>query len=202
MQENLVRGLLAGFVLISLNSLAVAQSDPETFEVGAQFALMHLSSSSGPSRWDPGFGGRFSYDVMRSLSLEAEVNFFPRESLGGVKTQGLFGVKAGWKSDKFGVFGKARPGFTRFGRVFDCPGVDRSSCDEFAYTEFSLDLGGVVEFYPSPRTVLRFDVGDTIIRYRDTKDFPFSPEFPTIPRIFEGGTRHNLQMNIGIAVRF
>lgn len=206
MRKNLFTGGIAGLLLFSITvQAAYAQSDPK-LEVGAQFALMRHSlpggSSSGSPRWDPGFGGRITYDVARNLSLEAELNFFPREIRNGPKTQALFGIKAGRRTDKFGLFAKVRPGFVRFADVFDCPGTDRRSCGNFAHTEYALDIGGVVEFYAAPRTVLRFDVGDTIIRYRNTKDFPFSPELPTFPRFFDGRTRNNLQLNMGIGFRF
>lgn len=32
-------------------------------------------------------------------------------------------------------------------------------------TRFAVDLGGVVEWYPSKNTIVRFDAGDTIIRF-------------------------------------
>jgi len=198
MRKTLLNLGFGWVILVSTGILASGQSDPQRFELGGQFAF-------APGRWDPGFGGRFSYEVVRNLSLEAELNFFPRVEDSfhmGRKTQGLFGLKVGGRTDRFGLFGKARPGFMRFGRVFDCPGTHKLSCSEFAYAEFALDIGGVAEYYPSPRTLLRFDVGNTIIRFRDRKDFPFSPEFPTIPRILEGGTRHSLQLNLGIGVRF
>ena len=35
---------------------------------------------------------------------------------------------------------------------------------------FSMDVGGVVEFYPSRRIVTRLDIGDTIIRYGISRD--------------------------------
>jgi hypothetical protein len=58
-----------------------------------------------------------------------------------------------------------------------------------------VDLGGVVEYYPSPRRVLRFDVGDTIIHFRDTIRI-------ANPERIEGGTVHSLQLNIGFGIRF
>jgi len=51
-----------------------------------------------------------------------------------------------------------------------------------ANTDFSLDVGGVIEFYPSKLVTVRFDVGDTII----------NRSFVT----------HNLQLCAGIGFRF
>jgi hypothetical protein len=55
-------------------------------------------------------------------------------------------------------------------------------------TEAAFDMGGVVEFYPSRSTTVRFDLGDTIIRFRD-------PGYAT-------QTTHNLQFSAGFGFRF
>ena len=52
-------------------------------------------------------------------------------------------------------------------------------------TEFALDYGGVLELYPSRHVALRFDVGDTVIRFGNL-----------------GFTSHNLQITPGVAFRF
>jgi hypothetical protein len=83
------------------------------------------------------------------------------------------------------VFGKARPGFIHFSRVLGF-GCFNGPCPQPRKTVFAFDVGGVFEYYPSRRTVLRFDVGDTIIRH----DHPFLP------------TSHTLQMSFGAAFRF
>src|SRR6185295_14071423 len=111
--------------------------------------------------------------VVEVFMLEAEGNFFPRDSVldGGKKTQGFFGVKAGKRFEKFGVFAKARPGFVNYSRgdyqfagaciaVFPPP----IGCYQpVSRTNFAIDVGGVFEYYPSKRTIVRFDVGDTIV---------------------------------------
>ena len=73
------------------------------------------------------------------------------------------GIKFGLRGSRFGLFGKVRPGFTRLThRGFDCAG---SMCALAVFmlpeytTEFALDLGGIVEFYPTRRLVARFDLG-------------------------------------------
>jgi len=90
--------------------------------------------------------------------------------------QGQFGVKAGKRFRKFGIFAKARPGFVGFTEVTKLIGTTilgpfgvlnqtfngghfRSGKEAY----FSTDLGGVVEFYASRRIFTRVDVGDTII---------------------------------------
>jgi hypothetical protein len=62
-----------------------------------------------------------------------------------------------------------------------------------------MDLGGVVEVYPSRRVVVRFDAGDTMIRYgaHDVLDFGFNPEFFRAP----AQTTHNFQLSAGVGFR-
>src|SRR5437764_1323769 len=115
-------------VLIGLFGLtfqdARAQGVEKKFEVGGQFSLLRVTSSTVTSAGDisgqdretvPGFGGRFGYNISKHFAVEAEGNFFPRDRdlEGGRKIQGLFGVKAGQRFEKAGVFVKARPGFVR-----------------------------------------------------------------------------------------
>jgi hypothetical protein len=58
----------------------------------------------------------------------------------------------------------------------------------YSKTEAAFDAGGVVEFYPSRSTTVRFDLSDTIIRFRDRG-------YPT-------ETTHNLQFSAGFGFRF
>lgn len=60
----------------------------------------------------------------------------------------------------------------------------------------------MVEYYPSPRTGLRFDAGDTIIRFGDTTAFPFSPELPAFPVHRKAGTVNSFQLSVGVGIRF
>lgn len=172
-------------------------------------------------RYESGFGGRFTFNVNRNLALESELNFTPstktfdeiirggsiptRRSSGGEKTQFLAGVKYGYRGRRFGVFGKVRPGFIRFNAfpsinfqfVVPSPGGGQPKdiligVSEKPATFFNVDIGGVFEYYPTKRTVIRFDAGDTIIRFHGQDPKEINPSF----------TRHNLQMNLGFGFRF
>ena len=172
-------------------------------------------------RYESGFGGRFTFNVTRNLALESELNFTPstktfdeiirggsiptRRSSGGEKTQFLAGVKYGYRGRRFGVFGKVRPGFIRFNAfpsidfkfVVPSPGGSQPKdiligVSEKPATFFNVDIGGVFEYYPTKRTVIRFDAGDTIIRFHGQDPKGINPSF----------TRHNLQMNLGVGFRF
>lgn len=187
----------------------------QEFEIGGQFSRINFDSSpislSLQERTEPGVAGRFTYNINRTLALEAQLNFFPRrENLsdlnnfglrpGGRVLQVLFGVKAGKRFAKFGFFAKARPGFVSFGESFKgteaIEGLPIRRETE-RLTHFAFDLGGVVEYYASRRTLVRFDIGDTIIRYRAQTLRLFGT---TVQQ--SGATRHNLQMSIGFGFRF
>jgi hypothetical protein len=188
------------------------QERPKRFEAGAQFTSLFVrpqnSFPSGfalPEHTEPGFGGRFTFNLTDNIAFEAEGNYFTRLLFsfphGGHMFQGQFGGKVGKRFDRWGLFGKARPGFVGFTRVLESPGIQTPGPNFFIHKYYpSLDVGGVVEFYVSPRWMARFDVGDTIIRYSEIS-LPSINGFPTI--VFQQkATRHNLQVSSGFAFRF
>jgi hypothetical protein len=166
------------------NAQAQSHSEAPKVEVGAQYTFLRLRDFDTNTS---GVGGRVTYNATDNFAVEAEVNFFPESltnfatllSTDSRRTQGLFGVKYGIRSEKAGIFGKIRPGFMRFGQGTPISAGSSSS------TEFALDYGGVFELYPSRHVALRFDVGDTVIRFGNL-----------------GFTSHNLQITPGIAFRF
>jgi hypothetical protein len=226
--------LAAVLTVFSLHSQqARAQSDEKKMEVGGQVSFLRVPTltvnSTGvvcvttpcPSNsftisqeTVPGFGGRLGYNFSRYVGIETEGNFFPRDRdhEGGRKTQGLFGVKAGTRFDKAGIFAKARPGFVRFSRgdyqlgTGACVAVFPPPIGCFqpvAKTNFAIDLGGVVELYPSQNTIARFDAGDTIIRFGARSVAASSSALNglvVIPVAAE--TNHNFQASFGFGYRF
>jgi hypothetical protein len=203
---------------VLFTTAAEAQQDPPSrIEVGVQFSSITYPSqiTAAPGLSEPGFGGRITLNLNKNIALEAEQNFFPHNngfgsSLGGTLWQGHFGVKVGKRFGKFGIFAKARPGFASFSEAQ--AEIDRYTIDfngqpistpVFGYkrqTHFAMDLGGVVEFYPSRRVLTRIDVGDTIIHYGTfytAEDFPIGAGPHYVPR-----TTHNFQVSAGIGFRF
>ena len=182
---------VAALLLMAPAPNAQAQSKSETpkVEVGVNYTLLRTNGAGIiDSTSDSGVGGRITYNLANSLAIEAEFNSFPQDgrinlaSLAAIdshKTQGLFGVKYGMRSEKWGIFGKLRPGFVRFS--------EGSSPIGSPATEFALDLGGVFELYPTRPVALRFDVGDTLIRFSS---------------LGSGFTSNNLQISTGLAFRF
>ena len=168
---------------------AQAQSETPRVEFGVHYSRLSLRDFDAT---DHGVGTRLTVNISDSLAVEGEFNFFPRgrdnlaapTGFSGVsqRSQGLFGVKYGMRSEKAGIFGKIRPGFMHFGEnTLDIPFAPSIPTT----TEFALDVGGVFEVYPTRRVAFRFDVGDTIIRFGGL-----------------GFTSHNLQITTGVALRF
>lgn len=214
---------LASLITILLGVGAQAQEPdaPAKIEVGLQFSSLTSIVQSGQGRGgsalslsigrtETAVGGRFTFNVTKSVALEAEGNFFPQEKFSdffndGNLLQGQFGIKAGKRFGKFGVFGKARPGLASFSDIITQVGTSTIEFEGQTFTfpifeprrktYFTLDLGAVLEFYPSRKLLTRIDVGDTIIHYGSEAAFPSvtSPE----PR-----TNHHLQVSAGIGFRF
>jgi hypothetical protein len=175
------------------NALAQSQSETPKVEIGAHYTLLRISGFGGSDATDNGVGGRITFNINDKVGIEGEYNFFPEGRLNFAnlstvldsnRTQGLFGVKyAIARSNSAGIFVKGRPGFMRFSQGTPAAGTSSNE------TQFAFDYGGIVELYPSRAIALRFDVGDTVIRY----DNPvFANPFFT----------HNLQISTGVALRF
>lgn len=212
-------------VLVCTTSRAQDSEVPK-FEAGVQFTLLTVNQPTpvfnccviippgySNSYWKSGFGGRLTYNFNEFLAAEATVNYFPDSRLDlvffrarpeGKIYQGQFGAKAGKRFDRVGIFAKARPGFVGFTEVNQLV----NSTQPLAFTSFrteretyfSMDVGGVVEFYPSRNTVIRIDAGDTIIRYGTFRTPGFTLSQPVLERAPE--TRHNFQLVTGFGFRF
>jgi hypothetical protein len=201
---------MAATLLSTLNSLqARAQSEMPKVELGVSLTAIDLNEVF---EVPGGVGARFGYNFTKYISFDSEVNYFPRRGecrrvgsgpLSGIsacfggptgnfgQTQAMFGVKAGYRFETVGIFAKLRPGFIHFREKHITPDFNNQSLHRFA-----LDVGGVLEFYPARRIVLRIDLGDTII--------PFGGR--TINTV-NGPVRletvlHNVQGGFGVGVRF
>ena len=186
------------------------------FDVGENYQI-----PADTHQTEYGFGGRFTYNFNKNVAVEAEANFFPVDRLSrtgreseriagtseffrvflepqGRKFQAVAGPKIGYRGKRIGVFGKVRPGLFFVERlpVIDILSATPPNIGIFASekkaTFFSVDVGGVFEYYPSKRTVLRFDLGDTLIRYNPQDPKQLNPSF----------TRHTLQFSTGFGFRF
>ncbi|MBO0862534.1 MAG: porin family protein [Chloracidobacterium sp.] len=196
MRKSFIFVLAAAAMLLmapARNAQAQSKSETPKIEIGAQYTLLQINGFGPNDATDSGVGGRITYNINRRIGVEGEYNFFPEgrinfanptSVLNSDRTQGLFGAKyAIVRTGRAAIFAKARPGFVRFSQGTPAAGTASSQ------VQFALDYGGVVELYPARAFALRFDVGDTVIRY----DNPvFVTPFFT----------HNLQISTGVALRF
>lgn len=206
------------FLLVGSRSAVRAQSDElQKLEIGAHFTSLSLDKDFETDT-EPGFGGRLTYNLTRNLALEAEGNFFPKDKRpgfrdGGRAIQGLFGIKLGKRYQRFGIFGKARPGFISYSEGFFefIPTTTMVDPNTFIptrterLTHFALDIGGVLEFYPSRRVFTRIDIGDTILRLGETRVNALTisgNQLVTIPITLRDHTSHNFQFSAGVGFRF
>ena len=211
--------LVALVLVFLLHSVVRAQSQSQElpkFEVAAEFTT--LERPGFDNRTEPGFGGRFTYNLNRVFSLEGAGYFFPKQCFNcsepGRIIQAVGGVKAGKRFEKWGIFGKARPGIVSIsdaefnllplGPVTPTSGFE---VQRNRITSFATDIGGVIEFYPSKRIVTRFDAGDTIIYFteRTTNNFKFDQATNTVvigPVTRPARTTHNFQFVASVGFRF
>jgi hypothetical protein len=201
---------------LSITRATQAQPGPERLEVAVNLSLLRVS---GFESTDAGIGGRVGFNLTRHIALEGDVDYVPNQRStspeyrigGGLayriasdrnRTTGLFGVKIGTYTPRFGVFAKARPGFTHvsetgFGCLGDgCAAVLLDGRLPDYRVEFAFDVGGGFEVYPTGRTVARVEVGDTIIRSRGA--VLGGDEL----RCLQECTSHNVSSRVGFGWRF
>jgi len=178
---------------------------PGKWEFGPLFSTVFIARE-GPTdgvRTEPGFGGYADYRFYHVFYFDSDLLYFPRGTNssgphdGGEILEGLFGLKAGIRRNHFGFFGKVRPGFNSYSQALNAI----SQSGQYSYdrsTNFVLDLGGIVEFYPSERGTLRLEAGDTHI-YFNTRDINVGGT--TIPA-GGGKLQHTIQFIAGYGWRF
>jgi len=76
------------------------------------------------------------------------------------------------------------------------PGVGSRLAYDFS-RRVALDVGGVVEYYPSRRTILRLDLGDTVVRYAGIPVFDSNRGLINVTEY-----QHNFQAGAGFGFRF
>jgi hypothetical protein len=172
--------------LLALNHTTHAQTDSENqlrhYEVGG-----HVFGVSGDTLGSGfGVGGRFTYNFNKYLAADSELNSLLNDEAQHVGTEGLFGLKAGVRYKRVGVFAKARPGFL----------TNIALNSSFAgRTKPAFDVGGVFELYLSDHAALRVDVGDLIVPLGNDVVRPGAPDEAR-------GTTHTMQTSFGLQIRF
>ncbi|HJR08745.1 MAG TPA: outer membrane beta-barrel protein [Pyrinomonadaceae bacterium] len=192
--------LVALLLLVSVSASAQSVLDDHKFEVGGQYTVIGLDDFDVVN----GVGGRVGYNFNKYFALEGEANFFPETHLGneqfGSKAQGFVGVKAGTRAKYAGVFAKLRPGAMAIGEItsgFNCNSTSFGSVCRTNHGQFALDAGAVAEVYPSRRSIIRLDVGDTMVNIRRASRSFFGQTTST-----SNDFTHNLQISLGFSYRF
>jgi len=145
------------------------------FDLGAIYAL-HLRTHLLDQDLEPngGAGVWGDYSFSRWGAVDVAAFYLPHDDHnrdyqdGGQAFDAYAGLKAGFRTRRFGYFAKFRPGIVRFAKTLEeediTPTAISLRIDKF--TNLAFDTGGVIEFYPSRHLVLRVDMGDDILWYR------------------------------------
>ena len=104
-------------------------------------------------------------NLSRRLAFESQIDFFPENGVplpleqGGQTMEAVFGLRAKViQTRHFSVFGLVRPGLLHFTDVqVLAPGNTGAYITQPA-TYFVLNVGGGIQYYPTPRWVLRADI--------------------------------------------
>jgi hypothetical protein len=201
----LFKGLVTG-VLLTLPCLAAAQTPEPRLETGVFLTFVRLeeigSTDHEVGTSTVGLGGRIGWRIFRHLDVDGELVVHPRAGVTGYRIQGFVGAKAGVRLGRVGLYAKVRPGFLYFEKDpfgVAAPGSSFLNPLWADALEPALDLGGTIE-YDTPRgLVVRFDIGDTIVRY-GTRTVFSSPVLP--PRQAGGFITRNRQWSLGMGKRF
>ncbi len=179
------------------------QEKPIRFEIGPLFTYFRVPDSFPINAQNQAeIGGRFSWNFSRHVALDAELEGSPFRTTnlttsyqGGYLLQSFAGIKAGKRWEKFGIFGKFRPGLSSYSGVIR---QFQSGTLGFARrTDPAFDLGGIAEFYVSRRVLLRYDFGDTIIHYNSSTITISGQRIPSPSEV-----KNNFQFSTAIAIRF
>jgi hypothetical protein len=201
--------------LLAFQSSVFAQSqDVPKYEIGVEFTTLERDSF-GAKKAEPGVGARFTYNLNEMFAFEAAGYLFPDRctGCGGRMHQAVAGVKVGKRFEKWGFFAKARPGVVGLSQGdFNILRITPAGPFPFEVevnrtNHFAVDVGGVVEFYPSRRIVTRFDVGDTMVHFnRRTGSFVVFDALTGTPQVIlfsrPARTTHNFQFTAGVGFRF
>jgi len=146
----------------------------------------------------------FTRNLSPSLALEGMVqptSFFLQTSGFGSGRQmlALGGVKVGWRSQRWGFYGKVRAGVAGFScGTFDYDPSAYSDCTW--QTNFAMEYGGVAEYRLRPRWALRVDASHLMILQFDQVEERYPDGSPLEYR--QGATLQHFDARIGITRSF
>ena len=176
----------------------------EHWEIGTQYSNISLPVVSNTCselacrKNLSGLGTNFTYNFTRGIGLDSTLNFIPGQQGSKPMMEGLFGVRMGMRTDKFGIFAKVRPGFIYYEDAVPIQGEIATG----SLTRFAADVGGIVEYYPERNSTLRFDVGTTVVRYLTNRQDPHPYELGTLMSPQYIVTQGNFQVATSYVYRF
>lgn len=164
--------MLVVCVLACFPAVVLAQSESERFEVGAQLITAKVSEFD---QADLGVGARVSWSPVRSLGLESEITFYPKDLPDQVpfsrsRIESLFGATFGPRIGSVRPFAKARAGFMSFraaSEPFACILIfpPPLSCQLEDRTVPEYEVGGGLELFPASALFVRVELGDRALHY-------------------------------------
>jgi len=165
---------VAGVVLALLLAAPATAQPSRRAEAAAQVVAASMPGFEGS---DFGVGGRLGWRTGALLSFEGELNVFPGKypdtpaAFSRRRVEGLFGLTAGRRFGALRLFGKFRAGFLDVQEapapvvcilIFPPP----LSCTLAAgRTMAAFDLGGGVDMDVTPRTFIRVEASDRVLKY-------------------------------------
>ena len=173
------------------------------YETGLQYTNISLpvfkpGCARGCREYLNAAGFNFTYDVNRLIAFDSAVDLIPSQAGSKGMTEGLFGIKLGDHWRHWGLFGKVRPGFIHYNEAWPGGGATTPT----SLTRFVWDFGGVVEVYPSLKSLLRFDVGTTFVRYLADYPDPRTSQVGSLLSTQYYTNQSNFQLSTSYSYRF
>jgi hypothetical protein len=202
----IIRSGQVSLIVLALLGLDVATARAQTFGAGVHFATAQWSEFDGN---DPGVGARFTWMPSSLAGIDADVTWYPRDfppdsamPFSGGRIEGLFGVTIGPRLNAMRPFVKAGAGFLNVAatpRGFACIAIfppPLACALAGGRTLPAYEIGGGIDVTATPRTFVRVDLGDRILKYPGPT---LRPDFSLNEDGFHG---HAIRLTIGGGVRF
>ena len=185
--------------------VSAVSASAQSFEAGLHFASSKWSEFDGNDR---GVGGRLTWKPTSMLGMDADLTWyrsdFPPDRIpfSGRRIEGLFGATFGPQVNRVRPFAKAAGGFLKVGDTpiaFVCLTIfppPLSCLMAGGQTLPAYEIGGGVAVNATPRTFIRADVTDRILKYPGPT---FDSKFAVRDNGFIG---HALRLTLGGGIRF